>query len=90
MLPADHQELLRHAALEALAFRHPVALPVAGIKRRVEHSVDFRFETADLVSALEVLRGLRYTAKEHDPLGSSDWYRATSEGVLFIERGSQP
>lgn len=87
MLAPDLQEQLRHAALEALVYRHPTALPVPGIARRVGLSVDFRFEPADLSSALELLRGLGYAASTPDPLGSSAWWTATAAGKLFLERG---
>jgi hypothetical protein len=83
-------EALRHAALECLAVRHPAALPLAGIARRVRNTVDFGFTDADLSSALAVLVDAGLARSQVDPLGSSLWWNATAAGVLQNERRVGP
>lgn len=87
MNPAD-AEILRHAALDALALRHPTALTSRALRRAMEKEVDFSFTDADLASALEVLRGKNLAAFELDPLGSTQWWTATADGKLATERSA--
>ena len=86
--PADRAELLRHAALECLAARHPVALPLGGIRRRIATMLDWTPTDPDLVSALALLVDKGLAKSEPDTLGSSVWYSATADGLLRIERGN--
>lgn len=81
------KESLRHAVLECLVTRHPAALPPAGIRRRVETEVDFPVLEADVVAALDLLKGLELVACEADEFGASQWWKATAAGVLKVERG---
>lgn len=89
-MSTDEKEFLRHAVLECLGSRHPAALPLAGIRRRVQVTVDFRFEDAELESALEFCKGQGWARYDFDELGSSKWWSATAAGVLLIERGASP
>ena len=82
----EEKELLRHAALETLAARHPAALPLSGIARRVRTEVDFSFPDTELAAALDLLKGLGLVQTQYDELGASMWYQATAAGVLKVER----
>lgn len=83
-----NNEELRHAALDVLALRHPVALDIAGIRRRIIQGrlVDHDFTDADLLSALDTLSGLGYSEFVTDELGSTNYWKATAAGKLFYER----
>jgi hypothetical protein len=85
-LAAGEKELLRHAVLECLAARHPAALPVAGVTRRVAQEVDFKVDQGDVHAALVILREKELVRYQLDELGSSQWWCATAAGVLQIER----
>lgn len=82
-------ESLRHAAREVLASRPGIALPLPGIRRRIEQGslVDGKFDNEELRAALAVLIGLNQVDVAHDKLGSTEHFKATSEGVLAFERG---
>jgi hypothetical protein len=89
-LTPPEREQLRHAALEVLAARHPVALPLTGIRRSVAREVGFPFSDPDLTSALEFWITHEASPKlsfETDTAGSTRWYRATAAGLLLVERG---
>ena len=88
MSPQD-KESLRHATLECLAIRHPAALPLAGIARRVRTMIDCPFTDQDLASTLALLVDLKLARVQVDQLGGSQWWNATAEGILTIERGTQ-
>jgi len=81
-------EAIRHAVLEALAVRHPAALPVPGVRRAIQRdaSLDFEPTPAELSSALELLIGLGYVERVPDPLGATNYYKATAAGLLHWER----
>lgn len=87
-MTSDDKTLLRHAAIEVLASRHPAALPLTGIRRRVEQAVDFEVSSEDLASALDFLLDLGQVKAEPDPLGSILYYRATAAGLLAVERAT--
>lgn len=80
------KEILRHAVLECLALRHPAALPLKGIARRVTTTVDFKVTDEDLESALALLVDLGLVRKQTDELGPSCWWNATAKGVLAYEQ----
>lgn len=82
-------ESLRHAAREVLASRPGIALPLPGIRRRIEQGnlIDGKFDNEELRAALAVLIGLNQVDVAHDKLGSTEHFKATSEGVLAFERG---
>lgn len=81
--------MLRHAVLECLVARHPVALAATGVARRVRSELDFAVDDSDVDAALAMLGGLALVAQETDELGSSRWWRATPAGVLRVERGGK-
>ena len=85
-LEAEEKELLRHAVIECLAARHPAALPVSGVIRRVRQELDFAVDATDVAGALAVLQGKELVKSQYDELGSSQWWSATSAGVLHVER----
>jgi hypothetical protein len=79
-------ELLRHAVLECLVLRHPNALPLEGVVRKVNTMLPFKVATEAVNGALELLAGLGLVRSHEDELGSSKWWTATSQGVLKVER----
>ncbi len=87
--PSQEAQELRHAALEVLATRHPTALDLAAIARRIERDrlVDFTFNESQLDSALTFLMGRLYISMTHDGMGATRYWTATSDGVLAYERG---
>jgi len=88
-MSGEDKELVRHAVLECLVTRHPVALPAAGIARRIRTEVDVEFGAEDVAGALAVLEGLGLVKRQVDELGSSEWWSATAQGVLKQERGNR-
>ena len=89
MNPQEKQDL-RHVVLETIALRHPTALSVNAIWRRVKAQLDFEITESDAEAALEFLRGLGLVKFETDGLGSAKYWQATSAGVLANERGKIP
>lgn len=86
----EQNQALRHAALEVLATREGIAWPARTIRRRItdDDLVEFKPDEADVARALDFLCGLAEPLIKRliDPLGSSNCYQATSEGVLHWER----
>jgi hypothetical protein len=82
----DDKELLRHAVLEVLTTRHPAALPVGGIARRVRTQMDVDCTEEEVMGALELLKGMELVKSQYDELGGSTWWQATPAGVLAVER----
>lgn len=89
MKPAENEQL-RRACLEVLAARVPTALQLTAVRRRVvtEALVDFPFDDAALVAALNFLQGFQLVASTVDDFGTTTYWRATSKGVLAFERGT--
>jgi hypothetical protein len=85
-LTNEQKEDLRTEALAALVVRHPAALTPRQLAKPVKKELDFLFEESDLVAALEILRGLKFAEWIVNELGGSKYWRATSEGVLKVER----
>lgn len=85
----QQSEDLRRAALEVLASRFPVALSAAAIRRRIKDGsmVDFDCTDAEVSAALELLRGKEFVLSKRGELGASEYWQATSLGVLTWERG---
>lgn len=84
----EDKTLLRHAALEVLVSRHPTALSLAGIRRRLARELDFTCSDDELTGALVLLKDLGLVKAEPDPLGSLLYYRATGAGLLAVERAT--
>lgn len=89
-LTALDKEELRHAALEVLVARHPTAHPLPAIRRHTSRAVAFKFADDDLQSALAFLVQCGLIITSRDGLGSSEYWVATSAGVLAVERGKVP
>ena len=85
-MTTQEKELLRHAALEALAARQGIALTVAGIARRVRTEVDFKFTDEELRAELDFLMSLGFVGFDFDELGSTSYWKVTAKGVLHYER----
>jgi DNA-binding PadR family transcriptional regulator len=83
---AERNQDLRHVTLEVLAVRHPAALPLRAISRRVATSLDWRFSDPELLSALEFLVSAGLVKSEYDELGSTRYWLTTAEGVKHYER----
>jgi len=84
----SEREELRHVVLETLAVRHPSALPVRSIARHVKTAMGFEVSPDDITAALVLLSGLApsLVIATPDELGSSTYWAATSQGVLYYER----
>lgn len=82
------REIIRHETLGFLAERQSLAHAVETITRRLnqERVVDGKISDEEVLSALTLLEGMKLVRVERDPLGSSHYYTATSEGVLAHER----
>ena len=87
-LSPDQKEELRHAVLQALVIRAPAALTVRQVTRAAKKDLAFLFEESDAEGACELLRGLDPALVDFrvDGLGSTKYWRATSAGVLHVER----
>lgn len=85
-----HHESLRRAALEVVALRHPSAMPLRAIRRRIETErlVDAEFTDTALLSALEFLESAKLLIQMMDQLGSTKFYVATADGLRAFERGT--
>jgi hypothetical protein len=81
---AQQNELLRHITLETLALRHPAALTVKQITRRVAMEVDFGIDEERVTGALEFLKGKTppLAIGVFDEMGSTKHWQATTEGIL--------
>lgn len=88
MTKAEQNEQLRHAALEVLALRYPTALPLDRVRRRIHADglVEFGYSDDELAAALDFLREEKLLEFNPDPLGSTRYWKATSEGVKRFER----
>lgn len=84
----EEKELLRQTVLEILAARHPAALPLKGIARRLATELGADPDPADVESALAYLQDLGLVAHTVDDLGSTRWYRATTAGIQQVERSA--
>jgi hypothetical protein len=85
-LDSQQREDLRHAVAETMALRYPAALSPRRISRAAAKELAFQFEEADVIAALELLKGLKLADSMTDGLGSTNYWRATSECVLKVER----
>jgi hypothetical protein len=89
-LSAEQSEYLRHAVLTYLAARFPLRFSAQAIATHLHNRqlVDFPVTDADVAASAELLCGVApaLVSREHDPLGSTIYYGATSDGVLAWER----
>ena len=87
---AEQKENLRHAVLEFLVLRHPSAFPPRALRRRLAEELDFLITEEDIAIACEFLIGMGHARLLPDALGSTNYFSATSSGVLAFERGLNP
>lgn len=87
-LNAEQKEELRQAVLQAAVIRAPAALTVRQLARAVKKELPFLFEESDIKAACEFLKGKSPALFEVqlEELGSTEYWRATSAGVLHVER----
>lgn len=85
----EQKEQLRHAALEYLVAQHPLKRTVGAVRRWTAREVGCVVEDADVKGALALLEGMSpaLVASSKDDLGQTEFWQATSAGVLFVERG---
>jgi hypothetical protein len=85
-LTNEQKEELRHEVLTALAVRHPAALSARQVFRVVKRELPFLFEESDVLAALELIKGFGWAEFTIDELGTTRYWRCTSNGVLHYER----
>jgi hypothetical protein len=85
-LPPENSELLRHRVIECLAARHPAALPLDGIVRRVRSDLEFAVDAEDVSAAVEVLEGKGLLKAFTERPGGQQWWGATAKGLEYFER----
>ncbi len=82
-----HKEECRRLVMGYLAARQVLAFRVEAIRRGLVREEAAEFTDAEIVSALEFLKGLGFADSAPDALGSTLSWQATSAGVLAHERG---
>jgi hypothetical protein len=87
-LNPEQREALRRAAREVLATRPGIALPLSGIRRRIDQDklVDCPFTDSELRGALSLLLAIDHVHMTHDALGSTEHFQASGPGILAFER----
>lgn len=85
----EQKETLRRSAREVLASRPGISLPLSGIRRRIDQEklMDNVYTDSELRGALSLLAGIEHVDITRDPLGSTEYFQATSAGILAFERG---
>ena len=91
--PKARAEQLRHAVLDFLCSRQPIAYDPERMLARINKSrfLDFVPEPDECIAALTFLSNFTpepLIAIRRDGLGSTLFYQATSAGVLAWERGT--
>lgn len=86
MNPTDN-EALRHAVLEILAPRYPATKTPEQIARVLTKDFkEIQFTKGDLDAALAFLQEKKFARVDFDGMGPTQYWCATSEGVLYFER----
>ena len=83
--PAEKEDV-RHAVRTYLYDRQRAAQTIATIARNLRRD-GTRCDEDDVEIALAFLEGAEQATAEPDPLGSTKYYRLTSDGILAHERG---
>lgn len=85
----EEKQQLREAVIEYLAKRPAAKFTVSTITRMVSKRglIDFDVTEQDVAEALAVLEGYAFVSADYPKFGSVKQYQATSEGVMFHERG---
>lgn len=84
------KEQLRHVVLEVLVTRSPNALNRKMILNRAAQEVDFSLDLTNIVTALDFLKGLVFVEMLPDEMGSSEYWKASTAGILAHERSKRP
>ena len=84
----NRKEQCRHDCLTYLVERPRLAFPAPTVRRGVNRAGG-DFTDAEVAEGLELLTGLGYATATPDGLGSTNYYQATSAGILFHERSQQ-
>jgi hypothetical protein len=84
---AQHREECRREVRRYLAERSALALPSAAIRRKLQ-TEGSHYCIEDIEAALDFLAGIEpaQVRVEHDSLGATKYYKATSAGVIAHER----
>ena len=87
-LDNQRKEALRIAVLEYLVERFPARFAPESIQRGLanRHMIDFEADLADIKATLEMLRGMDLVDAVEEKLGSTQYFRATSLGIVEQER----
>jgi hypothetical protein len=82
-------EFARQAVLAFLAARNAISFDAAVIRQRVTASrhLDFNPTDEEIAAALAFLRGREWVSVTRSGFGATQFYQATSAGVLAHERG---
>jgi len=85
-------ERLRHAILDYLVQRRPLAFDSESISRLlcVNQMIDFKTNQTECFRELQLLKDFALVDEIHDPLGSTHFYRANGKGILECERMRVP
>ena len=84
-MSAKKNEEVRNSVIEHLAARRGILQTADTILRKLKvENPDF--DVADIQAALLFLKDKGFVANEVDELGSTLYYRATADGITFIER----
>jgi len=89
MLTIAQQEELRIVCLEFLAVRYPNSYTADAMKRMLirRQRVDFQITESEIVATLAFLKDKGFVVSLIDCLHAIPAWQATSEGVLFYQRG---
>ena len=80
----QRNEEVRNEALAYLVQRAGIAQTSETVHRRL--NTENNFTIAEIEAALKFLEGMDFLTKEHQSLGSTLYWKATSAGVLHYER----
>jgi hypothetical protein len=87
-LTPEQNEALRKALLIFLAKRQGIRFSLSGLIYNLneQHTLDFTVEPSCLKQTIAFLEGYHYLMRNPSPMGASETFEVTTEGVLFYER----
>jgi hypothetical protein len=90
LTPLERNEMVRRAVLDFLAPRQALSFDADIIRQRIASSrlLDFNPDADEVAAALAFLRSAQFITFARSSLGNSNFYQATSAGVLAYERGA--
>lgn len=86
-MTAEEKGDLRQTALEVLVACYPVPRQAPAVRRKVSRIVMFQVADAEVEAALEFLRESGLVTRQSNSLSAVNYWRATKDGVLMVERG---